>query len=309
MRPVGILLHRPSSVALSLGARTIIGRGPDCAVRIADKQVSTAHALLRYVGSAGWEVRDLGSRNGTWLGDRRLLAGEQLNVPAGAALRFGSLAQEWVLVDAGAPGPAALRLDDEAVRVASGGLLLLPDAEEPEVAISHEPEGWLLEADTGARPAVDGESIVAGGKSWRVHLPPRGDDAFASATLRPGERIAEPIHLRIAVSQDEEHVDVFLSTGGPETQLRSRVHHLLLLLLARERLADAERGLPLPEQGWMYNDVACSHLDIGSPALNLHILRLRQQLAEAGVEGAEQIIERRRLSGQLRLSAATVRIG
>ncbi|HEU5260961.1 MAG TPA: FHA domain-containing protein [Gemmatimonadales bacterium] len=53
-----------------------LGRSPECAVVFTGEHagvVSTFHAELRH-GAAGWEVKDLGSRNGTFLNDRRLTA-------------------------------------------------------------------------------------------------------------------------------------------------------------------------------------------------------------------------------------------
>ncbi|HEY6078750.1 MAG TPA: FHA domain-containing protein, partial [Polyangiaceae bacterium] len=44
----------------------LIGRGPQCALRLSAAYVSTQHALIRWDGHA-WELLDRGSRNGTLL--------------------------------------------------------------------------------------------------------------------------------------------------------------------------------------------------------------------------------------------------
>ncbi|MGH3898544.1 MAG: FHA domain-containing protein [Pseudonocardiaceae bacterium] len=65
----------PSGVELVplSGDRVAIGRGPDNTIRLDhDRQASQLHAVIESIGSS-WCVRDLGSRNGTHLGDDRIL--------------------------------------------------------------------------------------------------------------------------------------------------------------------------------------------------------------------------------------------
>ena len=72
--------------------RVLIGRvGGDVGahVELSDDTVSRRHAELLAV-AGGWEVRDLGSTNGTWVGAVRLASGEPAAVGEGATLRFGS---------------------------------------------------------------------------------------------------------------------------------------------------------------------------------------------------------------------------
>ncbi|HYA00259.1 MAG TPA: FHA domain-containing protein [Candidatus Binatia bacterium] len=58
--------------ALPAGPLTI-GRGVDTALRLADDaEVSRLHAVVERVAS-GWSVRDLGSRNGTYVNGERIL--------------------------------------------------------------------------------------------------------------------------------------------------------------------------------------------------------------------------------------------
>jgi hypothetical protein len=79
-RPAGV-----ESVALG-GERATLGSGPSNRICISDdRAVSRLHALVENYGS-GWTVRDLGSRNGTYvngrrvLGERALQTGDQLLV-------------------------------------------------------------------------------------------------------------------------------------------------------------------------------------------------------------------------------------
>jgi two-component system response regulator GlrR len=64
-------LHRVES------SETLIGRDPSSGIRLDGELVSRRHAVLLKTES-GCVVRDLSSRNGTWLNGSRILADEQL---------------------------------------------------------------------------------------------------------------------------------------------------------------------------------------------------------------------------------------
>jgi hypothetical protein len=58
------------SVALR-AAPVTFGRGPDCTIPLGDEYVSTQHARL-VLHDGQWYVEDLGSTNGTYIGNERL---------------------------------------------------------------------------------------------------------------------------------------------------------------------------------------------------------------------------------------------
>jgi len=68
-----------------VGGRTTVGSAPGAQVRIADREVSRLHAELEPTDRGTW-VRDLGSRNGTYV-DNLLVSAALL--PDGARLRLG----------------------------------------------------------------------------------------------------------------------------------------------------------------------------------------------------------------------------
>lgn len=65
-----------------------IGRAPGSVLRLNDHTVSRAHAQLRHTGE-GWQLRDLGSANGTWVNGRRLTG--SIAVRPGDQVRFGQV--------------------------------------------------------------------------------------------------------------------------------------------------------------------------------------------------------------------------
>jgi predicted component of type VI protein secretion system len=94
----------------------LIGRGEDCQLRPNSDLVSRHHCVL-LVGSGGAVIRDLNSRNGTFVNDQKV-AGDQA-LQAGDRLTIGQLKFE-VLIKAGEPQPPkALDLKDAAEKVSA----------------------------------------------------------------------------------------------------------------------------------------------------------------------------------------------
>lgn len=67
---------------------TLAGRGEECPLRLTSADVSKEHCLLR-VTPEGIHVRDLGSRNGTWVNDERITA--EVLLRPGDQLRIGPM--------------------------------------------------------------------------------------------------------------------------------------------------------------------------------------------------------------------------
>lgn len=74
------------AVNLSAGEH-LVGRAPDCAIVFAHRSVSRQHAMLA-VTSGVVHLRDLGSRNGTFVDARRV---ESSDVADGQSMRFGDI--------------------------------------------------------------------------------------------------------------------------------------------------------------------------------------------------------------------------
>ena len=282
-----------------LAAQCLIGRSPACLVRLDDRYVSGEHAKLVWTGTK-WQLRDLGSRNGTFVDGRRIEPGRPVVISAGAQLGFGASEVGWELVEAGAPSAIATALADGSRRAATGELLVLPDDEAPLVSIYPSPNGagWVVEdADGEARELRDQETLTVGGTAWRLDLP-----VLSEAT--PMVDVAQTLdnaHLRLAVSPDEERVVIDVMLRGEVTHtLDPREHSYLLLTLARARLEDA--GQPPGDQGWRNVETLTRMLKMDANALNVSIHRARQQLARTGLEGAAGVVQTRR--GHRRLGTA-----
>ena len=283
--------------------RCLVGRSRGCDLVLAARDVSSEHAVLQWCG-AHWELRDLGSRNGTSVGEVRLPVGARVPLAAGAELRFGRESAAWLLVDASAPQAMAVALADGARCVADGGYLALP-AEAPVVAVYQAGEGWALERDGAVEAAVDRAVIDAGaGGLWRLHLPA----AAAGTWEEAAPPVVAQLRLRFAVSRDEEEIELVAWAGERRIDLQVRAHHYPLLLLARRRLADAEAGAAPAEQGWLRQDELRAMLRMSEDHLGIQIHRARAQLGKAGVADAAALVERRAGTRLMRIGVATLEV-
>lgn len=176
----------------------VIGRDPECAVCLPDRQVSRRHATIRRTAE-GYEVADDGSKNGTWLNGRRLTAparladGDEVSIAARYKLFF---------VDAEATAPLAfedrgLRIDAANLAVFVNGVLLDPPLSVPQFELLRA----LYEAGGSL---VDRETLVD--RVWPYTTEGEGvtDDALDALVRRLRLRLAEV---------DAEHAYIVTARG------------------------------------------------------------------------------------------------
>ena len=94
-----------------LWADYLVGRAPESSLRLEHASVSWRHASLRWNGSA-WELQDLGSLNGTFIGGQKLEPGRRALLRIGDRVRFGTDNPDWLVVDADPPEAVAVAIDD-----------------------------------------------------------------------------------------------------------------------------------------------------------------------------------------------------
>lgn len=286
----------------------LVGRGPDAALRLDDSSISWRHASLRWTGKV-WELLDLASLNGTFLGGKRLEAGVRMPLRVGAELRFGECPRVFELVDDDPPLPTAVALDTGERVALQDGMIGLPDQSAPEVAIYCDVDGrWLAEcSDRVWAPAQD-EVIEAGGRSFRFE---RGAVVFSTSATRGHLMTPGQLALEFEVSRNEEHVGITVVHDSARVSLRPRAHGYMLLTLARLRIEDQlDPDLAVESHGWVEQGRLLKMLATTSAQLALDIYRARRQFGDAGVVDSAHIIERRPDSRELRLGVEhlTVRV-
>jgi hypothetical protein len=289
--------HRTDRTVL-IEPELIIGRSPSCGLQVQEPYVSAQHAALRW-GGVRWELKDLGSRNGTFLNGARIEVGKAYAVAEGAEIAFGSDAELWHMVDASPPEAMAIPLDGGEPITPENDVIGLPTSDSPQASIFRDTDGlWKLETLEGDRVVLDSHKpFQVAGRPWRFASPEILGPS-SSSLLAAGDT---PVSLRFNVSRDEEHVELSAVHGDLVVDLGSRQHNYLLLTLARARREDEKSGFPEATCGWVHQEDLLSQLHISSTQLNIDVFRIRQHFARVGLPGVANVIERRPRSKQLRL--------
>lgn len=289
-----------------LESEHVIGRREsDVTLSINERYISARHAVIRWSGGR-WEVRDLGSRNGTFVDDVRLEPGTPTPLTLGSRLELAKQEQTWELVDDEPPRVMAVPMTGGAPVVATDQLLVLPSVDDPQVTIYRDSEGaWFLERSEQAAPIGNRQVFeVEKERRWRFCCP-ESLSRTSLAELTPAMEVRR-LGLYFRVSRDEEHVELQVTWSGRTFNLGSRGHNYLLLTLARRRLADAAEAIPEGGCGWIYQEDLAHDPSMAPPQLNIDVFRVRQQFASIGVVDAANIIERRPRTKQLRIGTSDI---
>ena len=73
----GFLEEKGTGMRVDLGDTLVIGRKDDCHLVIQDAKISRQHAMIRKQDDGFW-IYDLGSSNGCFLNDMRIINAEKL---------------------------------------------------------------------------------------------------------------------------------------------------------------------------------------------------------------------------------------
>lgn len=309
---MAVLTKQPAGSRSILLSRHLVGRSRLADLRMTEPTVSGEHAVLRWSGRE-WELHDLGSRNGTILDGRKLAAGERVALASGSVIAFGQADNAWRLTDDTAPTIMAIPLESDDVLCARDHLLALPSEDNPEAVVYRDGGGdWVVEQAGEKARVTDRQTLRAGGREFLLRVPDLIAATWDNTSPAPHLRA---LTLRFAVSRDEEYVALTALTEHQSIDLGARAHHAVLLVLARSRLDD-RKSLAIPHgnesaesaEGWVYQDELADKLAIDENHLNVAIFRCRRQLAEAGVVGAADIVERRRPTREVRLGVAKIEV-
>ncbi len=288
-----------------------LGRGPANHVVISDDTVSWNHAQLWVEGGRVW-VRDLGSRNGTFLNDRRTRGATP--VSEGDELRFG-LNQRATLrfpfgEDLHGTTSRVLKLEE----LATGLRFMLqsnrfhigsgPDAHlriegaPPRAAtlMIHDDEIWVGTADEEFQVQV-GQTFRVAGRSMRVveaqveHVP----------TVEQSQ-VRYPYSARVITNGPRGPEVVVTGPDGLKHRAEGN-RAILLLLLARALHKDRKEGKDEDEEGWVSDDQVRTGIwgrGKGTKSgLNVLVHRTRKQLEADGFD--PWFIEKKRRGIRARL--------
>lgn len=300
---MGTLRPRGATEGLVLYPEHTLGRSKSCGLQVPHPRVSGLHAVIFWADES-WHLKDLGSRNGSFVNGKRVEPGERVRLPRGAEIDLGVGGPTFELVDDTAPLPLLVAADDPSFRYwIQGTSLALPSEERPEALLYLENSGgWQLQTEEGVRAIDEHGLFTLGRRMFRV-IASRG----VPETMKLGDSLRlSDAALKFSVSADEEHVELRVETRGSHFSLGHRAHHYLLLTLARARKKIVIPSITLGEEGWIEREALERMLRQSQQHINLGVWRARRQFAEAGFSDAENLVERR--GSELRLGPDKIEI-
>lgn len=258
---MGTLLSLDDGTSIPLRTRTRIGRAADSTWRLTHASTSRDHCTLTWDGDH-WELRDLGSANGTFLDGRRIPAGTPVRLERGAVLGFGAAAGSARLEDASPPQPAATRSDGETREGQSDVLDLF--CGDVAVTVWHDGARWRCEGAFD-RTVNDGDVLELAGQTWTLSLP---STRFIDPTVADREAHATPA-IRLEIGSWHPAARQVRTPAGDITLSPTEARLLDYLI---ERRGEPVSHRELLARVWGYRD------GLESRTLYVTVGRLRQKI-------------------------------
>jgi pSer/pThr/pTyr-binding forkhead associated (FHA) protein len=266
--------------------------------RLEDPDISHIHASIRWEGNE-WRIYDH-SRNGTFVNGEHV-SHDSMALDLKCKIRFGtSKRSTWAVVNLDSPQTMLVPLQSDQPAIEFQRLYVLPNVENPEISIyKTEADQWISETENGIKQLKDGDIISNENHSWQFFTAKMVDSTLGIGEYR--HTTVEDIRFYFHASLDEEHIEAKVVHHGKTIDLGERVHHYLLLILARQRLDDHSQGIDKDNQGWTDIGLLSKMLGLDLTYINIQIFRARKQIEEAlpDVFHIIQLIERR--PGSIRL--------
>ncbi|GAA3288492.1 ATP-binding cassette domain-containing protein [Dactylosporangium vinaceum] len=272
--------------------RIRLGRGADNDIVLTDLRASRNHAELRHTATGGFEVVDLGSRNGTFHNGKQITPRQDMN--PGDMISIGR--HEFIFDGARLhefedAGPSSLIADDLTVRIKDA--VLLDDVSfalaEGSVLAIIGPSGCgkstLVKAVAGLRPATQGQVRYDGRDlyadyaelRYRIGMVPQDDVLHRQLTVRRALRFAAALRFADDVPRKERSARVaeVLETLNLTERAKQRIDSLSGG--QRKRVSVALELLTEPSL--LFLDEPTSGLD---PALDKEVMEELRELADKG---------------------------
>lgn len=309
----------PSTVGVPIGSRPVtLGRAPGNEVVLLDELVSWHHALLWHHDGATW-LRDLGSRNGTFRNDQRVVVdiavrhgdrvrlGPNVEFRVEVTRRTSSAPPLYVVREVG--GEASYPLRGDRFRFGSDltNNLVDPGARPVEATLMHLHEDeFSLGVDGEDQEVAVGVPFEVRGRRFVVEPDPHPSRSPTMASMEGGYTLEAT--LEGPTGPEALIVD-------PRDNRRHRVEAdnraVLLFLLGRQYLHDSQAGRPLADRGWIADEEVSTGIwgrsTTARDTNSLHVLvhRIRKEIADAGLD--PWFIEKRRRFIRVRVDRVTVR--
>lgn len=297
----------PSERSLTLGSHPVyVGRSPQSDLVVSDNRVSWQHVRV-WVQEGVVRVADLGSRNGTWVNDRRVL-GTTTALP-GDTIRVGERVQLVVRGGVTVASDQQLVIEevDTGLRYPFRGdrFQVGPDPSADLRVAGTQPIEVLRGGGGFVVRQAEDQRLVATGVTFQVGplvLRVRSVSVVPRSTVGDGSGSLLPYDVVCWLSRAVVEVR---GPGGQElARLAGEAQATLMWVLAEALVADA--ALPEVERGWrdehhvMVRVWGRGGLEAAPNRLKVLLHRVRKVLREACVD--PELVER--ADGRLRLRAA-----
>lgn len=300
---MAIILNQSSQEKVIVRSPHVFGRHPATAHTIlTDQSASRIHATVYWEGNS-WLIKD-SSSNGTFLNAQRLTVGQKYKLTKSDTIQFGDTqATPWLVVDLSQPKSMLFLKGKHSHCIELNDLTVLPHNTHPEISIYRNSQSqWVMENQHEHIVLESGDLVTVDEQQW-VFISPDDIDETKPVVQTP----EEPPVLNFAVSKDEEHVDLTIQFNQQNIQLGERVHHYLLLCLARKRISDQRLGINHQEQGWLEKEILSKMTGMDEKHINIQIYRFRKHiLSIPNTAHLLSLIERRR--GQLRIATDSINV-
>ena len=301
---------------LTLSATPLtIGRSPSSDMVLTEETVSWHHAHLWVEGDQVW-VRDLNSRNGTYINDERIRAAQPLE--PSQTLRIGreltlhitsgqpteAMHISWLLEDMRDSLLFPIRGERLRLGSAPDADVRIPDAPARAATVMAHADGALqLGQASELRALAEGEVFHVQERAYRIV---RATDTHAP-TVEWSSRAPYPYTAEVT-SQGPSGTQARLTDPNSDAELLLTGNRgILLYVLARKLIEDRAANMSPASEGWC-NDQDVLRAIWGRNATDtntLHVLvyRLRKAAEKAGFES--WFIEKRQWGLRVRLDKAT----
>ncbi|WP_028301899.1 FHA domain-containing protein [Oceanospirillum beijerinckii] len=288
------VINKSTEEQITLLIQHIFGRHPSTSHTVlVSPDVSRMHASIFWDGEE-WLLQD-SSSNGTYVNGKQVLKGTKHRLHKGDEVQFASPSAEiWEVKDLAPPMSLLVPVTKGLDAIELESLAVLPSEDSPEVTLYMSPNGhWVCESPIGISVLKTGDLVGTSEQTWRF-VEARASDETQKLELADLSDSPQ-VSIHFDVSQNEEHVSLRFKMGEHEYDLGQRNHHYLLLLLARKRMQDKEKGLAEPEQGWVDKETLSRMLGQNENHINIQIYRFRKQLVSVLPKSftLPQAIERR----------------
>lgn len=295
----------------------IFGRDLRCSSVLKSNAVSRFHARISWNGE-NWCLRDLGSRNGTYVNGRLLTSEGVYYLALGDIILFGDFEEKFFFTENSPPESCLIFAENDGseAKIPLTHLLPLPSVERPVSTIFAGKMGdFYLETESGEILPL--QHAVPFYVEDRIYTPyfenPPDESPQTDTSEMRGSGSALATFLEILVSPDEESAEIKFHKGNEVISLTHKVHFYLLAYLARKRIEEAERDeASLNDSkddgyGWIDCEIICKDLMMYRDHLGQQVFRIRQDFKAIDPLIAEKIIDRR-LRGKMRIGFPTSKI-